>query len=146
MKKENIIIFSLILLLIVLFIVEYFICISSKTLINNNDFSKIYENKERVDAYIINSQKDEKVEITNSEDVNYILDLVKDEKIKSVKKGEEILGGNYSISFMLDDIETVINITNIQISINGKSYYTENNIKEKISDVIKKYTVNGINN
>lgn len=146
MKKENIIVFSIIILITILIITCYFIISDNKEVKNNNDFKKIYKSKESVEVYIKNTQKNENIEITDKEDINYILDLLKDEKIKSVKKGEETLGGNYSLRFSLNGEDTVINIFDTQISINEKSYYTKNNIKEKINDIIKKYTINGINN
>lgn len=146
MKKENIIIFSVIILIVILVITGYFMFNDNKEVINNNDFKKIYENKENIEVYIKNTQKAENIEITDREDISYILDLLKDEKIKSVKKGEETLGGNYSLRFSLNGEDTVINIFDAQISINEKNYYTENNIKEKIHDIMKKYTINGINN
>lgn len=146
MKKNNVIIFGVVMFIILLFIVCYFVFIHQKIVLNNNDFKKIYDNKENIKAYVTNLQYEERNEITKKDDIINILEILKNEKIKSVKKGDEILGGNYSIVFVLDEKENVINIFDTQISINGRSYYTTNNIKSELKEIIDKYIENGINN
>ncbi len=117
---------------------------NSLTISNVSDFKAVYNMDTDLKNISIDVYDQGQVigTITDTADIQAILDAIKNETIEdNVKQGETILGGAYNVTIKngSDNSSVSLAVNDSQLSINNKTYSTITNIKTTLKPIMDKY-------
>lgn len=101
----------------------------------------LVEKGEEVEVYIYDIQSDKKIAITNKQDINNLIEILYDSKVK--KDTVRYIGKGISLILKYRNDELMITIMPTQIKVNHKPYKIKNNrgVFEKINIITEKYII-----
>ncbi|MDD2377199.1 MAG: hypothetical protein PHO88_07055 [Clostridia bacterium] len=144
MSKKNIIM-AITLIVLIILISCYFLFNRTMKLSENYNFKKIYDSKqniENIEIKILDIKSNELTDITDAGDISEIINTIKEENITpNVRLGEALLGKAYlfRIKNKYNNNSVEVDITTNQLTIDNKTYTTENNLIESLNAVYSKY-------
>ena len=148
MKKNILIIITILIIFILMFVLIYFNFFNVK-IKNTTEFKKVIENVNDIKINIIysnghNGNEKTICEITDENDIEYLYDIISRQRGKRISKKETIMGGAYffEIINIKNNNSIKLNINQNHLSVGTKLYEVNENLTVLVNDIYKKYKNN----